>query len=46
MHQRAAAATFRGALRRGGVLVIGIHERLPPDTPGFAPIGRCLHEAC
>lgn len=41
--QRAAAARLGSVLRPGGVLVVGIHERLPPDTPGFAPIGRCLY---
>jgi chemotaxis protein methyltransferase CheR len=44
-HQRAAAAAFRAVLRGGGVLAVGIHERLPPDTPGFAPIERCFYEA-
>jgi len=43
--QRAAAAAFRSVLRAGGVLVVGIHERLPAEAPGFAPIARCLHEA-
>jgi chemotaxis protein methyltransferase CheR len=43
--QRATAAMLRGALRDGGVLVVGAHEQLPPDVTGFAACGRSLHLA-
>ena len=39
------AASLRAALRPGGALVIGIHERLPEGTTGFAPLARCIYLA-
>lgn len=43
--QRAVAATSRAALRPGGVLVVGMHEQLPEEVPGFMPVARCLYLA-
>lgn len=38
--QRAAAATFHAVLREGGVLVVGVHERLPEGVAGFTAGAR------
>jgi chemotaxis methyl-accepting protein methylase len=35
--QRAVLAKLAGALRRGGALVLGIHERLPEPAPELQP---------
>jgi chemotaxis protein methyltransferase CheR len=43
--QRQVAASFRAALRPGGVLVVGIHERLPDGVPGLTPSSRSLYLA-
>lgn len=43
--QRAAAATLAAALRPGGALVLGTHERLPYGAAGFEPwpAAPCVH---
>jgi len=43
--QRAAAASFRSVLRDHGVLVVGVHERLPDGAPRFSPRARSVYEA-
>ena len=43
--QRAVAATLRGALRPGGVLVVGAHERIPDGTAGLASVARSVYLA-
>lgn len=43
--QRAVAASLRTALRPGGVLVVGVHERVPDGVPGLAEAARCLYVA-
>ena len=43
--QRQVAASLRTVLRAGGVLVVGGHEQLPADVPGFAASGRSLYQA-
>lgn len=40
--QRAVAQQLRPALIPGGVLVIGSHETLPAELPGWAPRGRSM----
>jgi len=41
--QRQVAASLRDALRPGGVLVVGVHERLPDGVAGFVPSSRSLY---
>lgn len=43
--QSRVAATFRTALRDGGVLVIGKGEQLPADVTGFAGVSPNLYAA-
>jgi chemotaxis protein methyltransferase CheR len=43
--QRAVTASFRAALRRGGVLVVGGDECLPEGAPGFAPSTHRIYDA-
>lgn len=43
--QRDVAALLRAVTRPGGVLVLGIHERLPERVAGWAPYSRCVHVA-
>lgn len=43
--QREVAALLRATTRPGGVLVLGIHERLPERVAGWAPYARCIHVA-
>jgi len=43
--QRQVAASLRAVLRAGGVLVVGIHERVPEGVAGFVASSRCLYIA-
>lgn len=43
--QRRTAASLRAVTRAGGVLVLGVHERLPEGVAGWAPYARCIHVA-
>jgi chemotaxis protein methyltransferase CheR len=43
--QRRVAAGLRERLAPGGVLLVGRHEELPPDTAGFAPLARGVYSA-
>jgi chemotaxis protein methyltransferase CheR len=41
--QRRLARAFAGALRPGGVLVVGLHERLPAGIPDFGSTEPCIY---
>lgn len=41
--QGVVAAGMRAALRPGGVLVVGVHERVPDGVAGLTAAGRCLY---
>ncbi len=43
--QRQAAASLRGVLRTGGVLVVGIHEQVPSGAASFTPLSRSIYVA-
>jgi chemotaxis protein methyltransferase CheR len=43
--QRRVAAGLRERMVPGSVLIVGRHEELPPDTPGFATISRGIYSA-
>lgn len=43
--QHQVAASLRTVLRAGGVLVVGVHERIPDGVAGFAASSRCLYIA-
>ena len=43
--QRRVATIFRGALRDGGVLVVGKDEQLPDDIAGFSLVSPCVYRA-
>lgn len=43
--QRRVAGAIRAVLRTGGVLVVGVHERVPEGAGGFVQSSRCLYTA-
>jgi chemotaxis protein methyltransferase CheR len=43
--QRRVAVGLRESMAPGGVLIVGRHEELPPDTAGFATISRGIYSA-
>jgi len=43
--QHQVAASLRTVLRAGGVLVVGVHERIPDGVAGFSASSRCLYIA-
>jgi chemotaxis protein methyltransferase CheR len=43
--QRGIAVAMRAVTRRGGVLIVGIHEQLPAGAAGWAPCGRARYQA-
>jgi chemotaxis protein methyltransferase CheR len=44
--QRAITQRLAAALAPGGILVVGSHEALPGDAPGFVPLsaGRGIYQ--